>query len=76
MLYSNVVYPLLIFEFNLGQPLHFGSHNTRYRLIYASTAKQEESLEELLLPENAIRGLLSHHKIKTALEDGVRPGTA
>lgn len=31
---------------------------------------------EVLLPENAIRGLFSHHKIKTALEDGVRPGTS
>lgn len=27
------------------------------------------------LPENAIRRLFSHHKIKTTLEDGVRPGT-
>ncbi len=27
------------------------------------------------LPENAIRRLFSHHKIKTALEDGIRPGT-
>lgn len=26
-------------------------------------------------PENAVGGLFSHHKIKTALEDGVRPGT-
>lgn len=27
------------------------------------------------LPENAIRRLFSHHKIKPTLEDGVRPGT-
>lgn len=34
-----------------------------------------ECFVRLLLPENAIRRLFSHHKIKTALEDGVRPGT-
>lgn len=27
------------------------------------------------LPENAIRRLFPHHKIKPTLEDGVRPGT-
>lgn len=30
---------------------------------------------KFLLPENAIRRLFPHHKIKTTLEDGVRPGT-
>lgn len=30
---------------------------------------------KFLLPKNAIRRLLPHHKIKPTLEDGVRPGT-
>lgn len=35
----------------------------------------KSSYVKFLSPENAIRGLFSHHKIKTTLEDGVRPGT-
>lgn len=35
----------------------------------------KQSFVKFPLPENAIRGLFSHHKIKTTLEDSVRPGT-
>lgn len=43
------------------------------RRLYCSWIKQ--SFVKFPLPENAIRGLFPHHEIKTALEDGVRPGT-
>lgn len=33
-----------------------------------------EVFVKFALPENAIRGLFSHHKIKTTLKYGVRPG--
>lgn len=35
----------------------------------------KQSFVKSPLPENAIRRLLPHHKIKPTLEDGVRPGT-
>lgn len=42
---------------------------------HGKRSRIKQSFVKFPLPENAIRGLFSHHKIKTALEDGVRPGT-
>lgn len=62
--------PLIIRE------THNQSYCTWILTSYLTAAPQKmQSFVKFSLPENAIRGLFSHHKIKTALEDGVRPGT-